>query len=322
VITETSPVILLAGPTASGKTALAVRLAKALNGEIINADSMQIYADLEILSARPGKAEQGGIAHHLFGTVDAAERASTGWWAAAAMEQIDAIRGRGRRPIIVGGTGLYFNALVKGLAAMPEISDRTRQSADDIEAQGAEALREQAMAFDPEATGRIKPADLQRLRRVVEIGLETGQPISAFQARTTPLLPECGWTGLVIELERQWLYQRIEARFDTMMDQGALDEVRTLAERGLDRTLPAMKALGVPPLMAFLAGTMDRETAIVQAKQDTRRYAKRQMTWFRNQMPGWTRLAGSPAPISDEDVISLLHTTGITNRPAEREAEE
>lgn len=308
--TDAPPVILLAGPTASGKTALAVRLARALDGEIINADSMQIYADLDILSARPGTEEQGGIPHHLFGTVDAAERASTGWWAAAAMDLISEIRSRGRRPIIVGGTGLYFNALVKGLAAMPEISDHTRQSADDIEAQGADALREQALAFDPEAAGRIKPADLQRLRRVVEIGLETGQPISAFQANTVPLLPAGAWTGLVIEPDRQWLYQHIEARFDAMMEQGALDEVRRLAARGLDRTLPAMKALGVPPLISLLAGKTDEQAAIAQAKQDTRRYAKRQMTWFRNQMPQWHRLAGPPAPISDEDVISRLRPSG------------
>lgn len=303
------PVILLAGPTASGKTALAVRLARAVDGEIINADSMQIYADLDILSARPGMEEQGGIPHHLFGTVDAAERASTGWWAAAALEQIAAIRSRGRRPVIVGGTGLYFNALVKGLAAMPEISDRTRQSADDIEAQGAEALREQAMAFDPEAGKRIKPADLQRLRRVVEIGLETGQPISAFQAKTTPLLPQSEWTGLVIEPDRKWLYQRIEARFDQMMKDGALDEVRALADRKLDRTLPAMKALGVPPLMSLLSGEMDKDAAIAQAKQDTRRYAKRQMTWLRNQMPGWSRPAGPQGQVSDADVISYLTAT-------------
>ena len=306
MIENAEPVILLAGPTASGKTALAVRLAKALNGEIINADSMQIYADLNILSARPDEKEQGGIPHHLFGTMDGAERASVGWWAETVLNLITEIQERGRRPIIVGGTGLYFNALVKGLAAMPEISARTRQSVEDIASQGLEALREQAMACDPVATERIKPADRQRLMRVVEIGLETGQPITKFQADTTPLLAEADWTGLVIELERPSLYERIEQRFDAMMTNGALEEVKALASRQLNRNLPAMKALGVPPLLAVIAEEVEMEVAILQSKQDTRRYAKRQMTWFRNQMPDWHRVTCQDGEISDEDLIGRL----------------
>lgn len=306
MIANTDPVILLAGPTASGKTALSVELAGALNGEIINADSMQVYRDLRILSARPAADEQGGIPHHLFGVLDASERASVGWWADAAMACIAGIRSRGKRPILVGGTGLYFSALVKGLAAMPEISARTRQSVEEIAAQGLDALREQAMACDPVATSRIKPADRQRMMRVVEIGLETGRAISEYQADTHPLLAQGDWAGLVIEPDRAALYARIEQRFDRMLEQGAMEEIATLAERALDPVLPAMKALGVPPLLAVHAGRLDLADAVHQAKQDSRRYAKRQLTWLRNQMPDWQRVPCQDGQISLADVISQL----------------
>jgi tRNA dimethylallyltransferase len=304
------PVILLAGPTASGKTGLSIRIAEALNGEIINADSMQVYRDLRILSARPSDAEQAGIPHHLFGVLDASERASVGWWASAALEKIENIRSRNKRPILVGGTGLYFNALVKGLAAMPEISAITRQSVEGIAAQGLDALREQAMACDPVATERIKPADRQRLMRVVEIGLETGKPISAFQSDTQPMLAPDGWAGVVIEPDRVQLYARIEDRFDQMLEAGALEEASTLAARGLDPMLPAMKALGVPSLIAVHRGELDLAEATRQAKQDSRRYAKRQMTWLRNQMPDWHRVSFQNGQICDEELISNLRVVG------------
>jgi tRNA dimethylallyltransferase len=309
VIANTDPVILLAGPTASGKTALSVGLARALNGEIINADSMQVYRDLRTLSARPTDDEQGGISHHLFGVLDASERASVGWWVDAAMACIADIRSRGKRPILVGGTGLYFSALVRGLAAMPEISARTRQSVEEIAAQGLDALREQAMACDPVATSRIKPADRQRLMRVVEIGLETGRAISEYQADTHPLLATGDWVGLVIEPDRADLYARIEQRFDRMLDEGALDEIAVLAARQLDPALPAMKALGVPPLLAVHSGELELAEAVHQAKQDSRRYAKRQLTWLRNQMPDWKRVDRALAGVANEDLISLLRRT-------------
>lgn len=294
--------ILLAGPTASGKTALAIRLAKALDGEIINADSMQIYADLPILSARPTADEQDSIPHHLFGVLDASRRASVGWWAREAVRLIAEIEARGRLPILTGGTGLYFNALVRGLAEMPEISEQTRQAVDILESQGLDALRERAEALDPEAAGRISPSDRQRLRRIVEIGLESGQPISAFQRETRPLLSADRYTGLVIEPDRAALYARIERRFDQMMDDGALAEAKQLAARGLDPSLPAMKALGMPRLIAASRGEMEMDDAIARSKQDSRRYAKRQMTWFRNQLPDWRRIdpaAGNEALLAD-----------------------
>ncbi|WP_421790950.1 tRNA (adenosine(37)-N6)-dimethylallyltransferase MiaA [Hyphobacterium sp.] len=297
------PVILLAGPTASGKTSLAIRLAKALDGEVINADSMQIYADLQILSARPTEEEQDGIPHHLFGVVDAATRASVGWWAREVLRLIEEVEARGKRPILAGGTGLYFNALVKGLADMPDISEAARQAAEALEDRGMEALREKAIAFDPDAAARIAPSDKQRLRRIVEIGLETGQPISAFQKETRPLLAADRHTGLVIEPDRADLYERIERRFGQMVAAGAMEEARRLADRGLDPVLPAMKALGVPPLIAASLGETSLQDAIVQAKQDSRRYAKRQMTWFRNQMPDWQRI--DPAA-PDRELLTLL----------------
>jgi len=310
-VTQTPlPVILLAGPTASGKTALAIRLARTLDGEIINADSMQIYEGLRILSARPDAAEQAGIPHHLFGVLDPSERASVGWWAREALQLIDDIRARGKRPVIAGGTGLYFNALTHGLAAMPEISGAVREQADAIEAKGADALLAAARKWDSDAVARIEPADLQRLRRVVEIGLETGEPITKLQRETTPLLPEDDWTGLVIDPDRAELYARIDARFDRMMAEGALEEARALASRGLDENLPAMKALGVPPLIAAARDEMSLEAAIAQSKQDSRRYAKRQMTWFRNRMADWQRISFPIGQVSDEDLISRTGLAG------------
>ncbi|MEE2526273.1 tRNA (adenosine(37)-N6)-dimethylallyltransferase MiaA [Hyphobacterium sp. HN65] len=300
------PVILLAGPTASGKTGLSIALARVLDGEIINADSMQIYADLKILSARPGEDEQAGIPHHLFGVLDAGERASTGWWARAAMDAIADIRARGNRPIIVGGTGLYFEALTQGLAVMPEISPATRAKADAVEADGGDALRIAADQHDPEATAKIKPNDNQRLRRIVEIGIETGRPISEFQSETRPMLAASDWTGLVIDLDRDLLYERIEQRFDAMMAAGALDEARALAARGLEASLPSMKAIGVPPLIAASQCLIKLEDAIARAKQDSRRYAKRQLTWFRNRMTDWPRITLQNGQIDTEDVISRI----------------
>ncbi|WP_421787455.1 tRNA (adenosine(37)-N6)-dimethylallyltransferase MiaA [Hyphobacterium sp.] len=305
--TGAASIILLAGPTASGKTGLSIRLAKAVDGEIVNADSMQLYADLQILSARPGTDEQGGVPHHIFGVLDAAERASVGWWQRQALSLIQEIRARGRRPILVGGTGLYFEALTRGLAEMPEISAETRAKTDEIAAGGNGPLQEAARNFDAAATERIDANDLQRLRRIVEIGLQTGQPITAFQADTAPPLAAGDWTGLVTDIDRAELYRRIEARFDAMIAAGALDEARTLADRDLDPDLPAMKAIGVPPLIAFIRGELDMADAISQAKQDSRRYAKRQLTWFRNRMAGWPRVT---FPYRQTDIDNVIFRLG------------
>lgn len=286
-----SPAWLIAGPTAAGKTALAIAAAQRLNGEIINADSMQVYAGLHVITARPSAEEEAPVPHHLFGVADPAERWSVGRWSEAALARVEDIRARGRTPILVGGTGLYFHALTVGLAPVPEIGGAARTQTAAIEAEGGlEALRQKAEALDPVATARVQPGDRQRLIRIVEVGLETGKALSEFQADTVPLLAEDQWRGLVIEPEREALYARIDRRFDQMLDQGALEEVRAFGERGLDPDLPSMKALGVPPLLAYLRGETGFDAAVELAKRDSRRYAKRQLTWFRNQTASWPRI--------------------------------
>lgn len=283
--------LLIAGPTAAGKTALALAAARQLDGEIINADSMQVYEGLHLITARPSDDEVAQAPHHLFGTVDPATRFSVGEWTAAALPLIEQIRDRGRTPIIVGGTGLYYLALTKGLAPVPEIDAASRERAERLIAeQGLDGLRQLAETFDPEATARIKPADRQRLQRIVEVGYATGEALSSFHKDTHPLLPAGSWQGVVIQPDREALYARIDQRFDLMLDAGAIEEVEAFMARDLDPDLPAMKALGVPPLMAFLRGEMSREEAVDLSKRDSRRYAKRQLTWFRNQHADWDRI--------------------------------
>ncbi|MEN0651533.1 MULTISPECIES: tRNA (adenosine(37)-N6)-dimethylallyltransferase MiaA [Hyphobacterium] len=291
------PVWLIAGPTASGKTALAIHAARRLGGEVVNADSMQIYADIPVLSAAPSLDEQADIPHHLFGVLDASERASVGWWARAAMSAIAEIRSRGKRPVVVGGTGLYFNALTDGLAEVPDIPAQASQAAARIADRGADALRIEAERHDTEGAARVLGDDVQRLRRIVEVGLATGRPLSSFHGDTVPLLQPGEWRGVVIEPDREALYARIDARFDRMLAAGALDEVAALDRRELDPELPAMKALGVPQLIALRKGEMTRAEAEEYAKRESRRYAKRQYTWFRNRCADWPRI-GSLDPVT------------------------
>ena len=302
--------LLIAGPTAAGKTALAIAAAERLDGEIVNADSMQIYDGLHLITARPTAAETARIPHHLFGVADPAERWSVGRWSEAALAACADIRKRGKIPVLVGGTGLYFNALTVGLAPVPEIGDAARERAAALLAEGGlAALADEARRLDPAAAARVASADRQRLQRIVEVGYETGRPLSDFQAGTTPLLPPGSWQGVVIEPDREALYARIEARFDMMMAAGALDEVAAFAARGLDPDLPAMKALGVPPLIAHLRGELSREEAVDTAKRDSRRYAKRQLTWFRNQTASWPRIT-SLDPARARDALAAILDKG------------
>ncbi len=299
--------LLIAGPTAAGKTALALAAAQALDGEIVNADSMQIYAGLPLITAQPEAVDFARVPHHLFGCVDPATRWSVGHWAEAALGQIEAIRSRGRTPVLVGGTGLYFLALTKGLAPVPEIDAESRQQVVElIAATGADGLRREAQRLDPVAAARVKPADLQRLMRIVEVGYATGEALTAFHAETRPLLGAAEWRGIVIEPERQALYNRIDRRFARMLEAGALDEVRAFAERGLDTLLPASKALGVPPLMAHLRGEMTLADAVTLAQRDSRRYAKRQLTWFRNQHQDWSRVHSLDADTARTELLAIL----------------
>lgn len=286
-------ILLLAGPTAAGKTALSLHAARVLGAEIINADSMQVYDRLAILSARPSRAEMADIPHHLFGVRDPSQRCSVGEWSRMALAVIEDIRARGKRAVLVGGTGLYFKALTEGLAPAPEIPDAVREAVNaDIEARGLAALREEALRHDFEGATRVEPGDRQRLQRIVEVGRATGRALSDLQGETRPLIAPERWRGIVIQPPREALYERIERRFDMMMAAGALEEARQIAALELDPDLPAMKAVGLPPLLDHLGGALSLAEAVEIAKRDSRRYAKRQYTWFSNQHPGWARITG------------------------------
>ena len=286
------PVWLIAGPTASGKSALALDLARTTGGEIVNADSMQLYADLRILTARPTAEDEGRAPHHLFGVADAAEAWSVGRWLRAALEVLAAVAARGRPAIVVGGTGLYFRALTVGLAAIPATPASVRAKAQaDYDAQGEASFRARLAQVDAAAEARSAPGDRQRLTRALEVVEASGRALSDWRRSTAPALAPETWRGLVLTIGRDELHRRIETRLDTMFATGAMAEVETLMARALDPALPAMKALGVASIAAALAGQMTAAEALNEAKAETRRYAKRQITWFNRQTPDWPRLS-------------------------------
>jgi tRNA dimethylallyltransferase len=286
------PVVLLAGPTASGKSALALHWAETAGAEIVNADSQQLYADLRVLSARPSPEEEARAPHHLYGVADGAEAWSVGRWLRAVLPVLAEIRARGRTALVVGGTGLYFRALTQGLAEVPPVPDevvrRSEQTYDDL---GEAGFRAALAGRDTEAADRISPGDRQRLVRAWAVAEATGRALSDWRNSTTtaPLSPE-DWTGLVVEPPRADLYRRCDLRVRTMVQAGALDEAARLQARGLPPELPVMRALGVRPFAAHAAGSLDLAAAVAEVQGDTRRYAKRQLTWFRNQTPDWPRL--------------------------------
>jgi tRNA dimethylallyltransferase len=283
-----SKIILIAGPTASGKSALALALADAFGGTIINADSMQVYRDLRIITARPTPEEERRPPHRLYGHVDAAENYSVGRWCTEAAEVLAATAQQGAGvAIIVGGTGLYFNALTRGLAAVPpipaEIRDQVRAR---LLSEGVAALHAELTARDPAAAARLPPGDRARVTRALEVVLATGRSLLDWHEENKPAGVDLNRAAKVFLMpDRDALLRRIDARFDAMMAAGALDEVRALAARRLNPSLPAMKAHGVPWLIRHLNGEMTLAEAVEQAKQDTRQYTKRQATWFRNQLP-------------------------------------
>lgn len=281
----------IAGPTASGKSAFAVKLAKKHDGEIINADALQVYAKLHVLSARPTEEEMECVPHHMFGHIDPSERFSTGKWVAQADALIIDILARGKTPILVGGTGLYFKALTEGLAQVPEPEARAHKEAQSIlDEQGITALRAEAERLDPIATGRVLGNDPQRLLRITSVALGTLKPLSQWQKDTRPILPKDVWEGAVLLPRRENLYDKINARFEDMVRNGGLDEARDIRALNLDLNLPAMKAIGLRELIAHLDGEIDLERAIELAMRETRRFAKRQYTWLRGQMKGWEQI--------------------------------
>ena len=280
-----SPILLIAGPTASGKSRLAVAVAEEFRGVVVNADSMQVYRDLAILTARPSDAEMARVPHRLYGVLDAAEVCSAARWCEMAESEIVAVQAEGRLPVLVGGTGLYFRALLKGLAPVPEIPASVRAAARALHKEIGGARFHAALAEkDPEAAARLHPSDTQRLIRAYEVVTATGCALAAWQRVETGVAPRPAATVMLLP-PREVLYAAIDRRFAAMVQAGALEEVRALLARGLAQELPAMKAVGVPELARHLRGEIGLEAAIALGQQASRNYAKRQMTWLRHQMP-------------------------------------
>ena len=281
--TAATPLVIVAGPTASGKSALALALAEALSGTIINADSMQVYRDLAVLTARPGAAELARAPHRLYGVIDAAEACSAGRWRDLALAEIAAARAEDRLPILAGGTGLYLRALLDGLAPVPPVPPEIRAAARARHAElGGPAFRAALAALDPDAAERLAAGDTQRLIRAYEVAKATGKTLASW--RRGQSAPDFRAAAILLLPPREVLYQACDARFLAMMRRGAEAEVQALLARHLDPALPAMKAVGVPELAQLIAGRLTREAAIAAAQQATRRYAKRQYTWFRHQL--------------------------------------
>jgi tRNA dimethylallyltransferase len=279
--------VLIAGPTASGKSALALQLARKTGGIVINADSMQVYRDLRVLTARPSSEEEATVPHRLYGHVDAGVNFSAGVWVADAAKVFSEARAQNRLPIFVGGSGLYFKALTRGLSAVPPIPTEVREAVRArLERDGVEPLHTELARRDPVSAERLKPRDRTRIARALEVIEATGRSLTDWHREGLPPLLAAGtYRALFLEPERDQLYARIDARFEAMLKAGALKEIEQLAARNLDPLLPAMKAHGVPALIRHLKGEITREEASVIGRTDTRHYAKRQFTWFRHQLP-------------------------------------
>jgi len=281
------PVICIAGPTASGKSAYAVQIAKAVDGEIINADALQVYSDIHWLSARPSVEEMDGVPHHLFGYVPGETLYSTGDWARDVVPVILDVMARGRTPILVGGTGMYFRALLEGLADIPDVP---QDVAARIDGMPVAKMRQESEIIDPVATARVLGDDPQRLARIIGVHRVTGRALSDWQAQTRPVIPERFTRRVVLLPDRAALYTKINQRFDHMIESGALDEARSVRAKNFPPRAPMLKAIGLSHLLSYLDGECDLESAVETAKRDSRRLAKRQMTWFRNRCGDWTIL--------------------------------
>ena len=307
-VVSRSDVILIAGPTASGKSALAVALAEKLAGTIINADSMQVYRDLHVITARPTPEEEGRVPHLLYGHVDAAENFSVGRWCMEVAAALAATRRAARAAIIVGGTGLYFNALTRGLSEVPPIPAEIRAAVRARLARtGVAALHSELARHDAAAAARLMPGDRTRITRALEVVLATGRSLVEWHEGGKPAVLDPALAAKIFLMpEREDLFRRIDARFDAMLAAGAIEEVRALAARDLDPELPAMKAHGVPWLIRHLRGEISLGAAAEGAKRDTRQYTKRQLTWFRNQLPDFARVEPGKARTAIEAQLRAL----------------
>jgi tRNA dimethylallyltransferase len=305
------PLALIAGPTASGKSALAIALARRLaragrRGVIVNADSAQVYADLQVLSARPAAHEMAGIEHRLFGAWDGAEACSAAAWAERAKAEIAEIHASGGVPILVGGTGLYIKVLLEGIAPIPPIDPEIREGVRALDADAAWKLLQ---IEDPERASQLDPGDRQRILRALEVKRSTGVTLADWQrARAGGISEEITLHPLILLPERTWLYQRCDRRFEQMLHSGAIEEVAALLARGLDPDLPVMRAIGVREIAAALAGEIDADGLIAAGQQATRNYAKRQFTWFRRQPPADWPVA-TPGPGNENVDIDAYFVT-------------
>lgn len=308
--TDSGHILIVGGPTASGKSTLALDLARHFRGSIINADSMQIYRELCIVTARPSTADEKAAPHRLYGALPSTERCSAGRWRELAISEIAAARSARRLPIFVGGTGLYFSALLKGLAPVPKIPRDVRDATKALRAKlGAQEFHRRLTMRDPEGAARIHPANSQRVLRAYEVLETTGTTLTQWQADQVGELAYAEKAiMLVLEPEREALYAACNARAKLIVDSGGIEEVAALRLLGLNPSLPVMKALGVRELGAFLDDEVTRAEAIENLRQATRRYAKRQTTWFRHQMPQAARFTACYNVTHKDDVLSLAES--------------
>lgn len=299
------PLALIAGPTASGKSALALALAERAGGMVINADSAQVYRDLRILTARPSPQDEARAPHLLYGMRDGALPYSAAQWATDAAAAVAAAHEAGRLPILVGGTGLYLRTLLEGIAPVPEIDPGVRAAVRDLPVAAAfAALQEE----DPPAAARLRASDTTRVARALEVVRSTGRPLAEWhQQRAGAIAASVTLRPLVLLPDRAWLYERCDRRFAQMMEGGGVEEAAALLTRALSPALPVMRAIGIPEIAAFLAGAITREEALADAQAATRRYAKRQYTWLRHQPPAdWPRFAAPLDCGRFDDALALL----------------
>jgi tRNA dimethylallyltransferase len=296
------PLALIAGPTASGKSALALALAERTGGAIVNADSSQVYRDLPVLSAAPTEADRTRAEHRLYGFLDGSVPCSAADWAERAKEEIDDIHASGRLPILVGGTGLYLRTLLDGIAPVPPIDPEVRAK---VRERPVEQNRDELAKLDAGAAARLNPADTARIARALEVVVSSGRTLAEWQRdRVGGISGEVELRALILLPPRDWLYARCDLRFSHMVEHGALEEVKSLLDRALDPNLPIMRGIGVPEISAYLRGELTLAEAIAAGQQSTRRYAKRQYTWFAHQPPpDWPRFT---VPVEAENLSAAL----------------
>ena len=300
------PVALIAGPTASGKSALALALAQAANGTVINADSAQVYKELRIVSARPSEAAEARAPHRLYGTRDGALPCSAADWAAEAKAEIAAAHGAGRLPILAGGTGLYLRTLIEGIAPVPDIDPAIRAAVRALPVAEAHAALTRE---DPAAAARLRPSDTSRIARALEVKRSTGRPLADWQKeKVGGIGGRVALRPIILLPARAWLYARCDTRFEEIFSDEGVEEVRSLLARGLSPAAPVMRAIGVPEIAAFLAGSLTRPEALAAGQAATRQYAKRQYTWLRHQPPAdWPRFESAlDSPSIEAELVAAL----------------